>query len=61
MFSVQYFSYPNLKNENPSLLKTITKEKENEGIKNKTEKHDHEKILKSLKVDNEWYKKSIKV
>ena len=34
-----------------------------DGIKNlkyKTEKHDHENILKSLKIDNEYYKKKYK-
>ena len=28
--------------------------------KNQTEKHDHENILKSLKTDNEYYKKKYK-
>ena len=26
-------------------------------LKNQTEKHDHENILKSLKIDNEYYRK----
>ena len=29
-------------------------------LKYQTEKHDHEKILKSLKIDNEYYKKKYK-
>ena len=42
------------------MLKIKTRD---EGIKNQkyqTEKHDHENILKSLKVDNEYYKKKYK-
>ena len=53
-------SNANLKNENPSLLKTT----KDDGIKElnyKTEKHDLETILMSLKFDNNNYKKSIKV
>ena len=49
-------NYPDLKNE-PELLKIKT---QSDGIKNlkyTQEKHDHENILKSLKVDNEYYKK----
>ena len=37
-----------------------TKDDEIKGLKNKTEKHDNENILKSLKIDNEYYKKKYK-
>ena len=30
-------------------------------LKYQTGKHDHEKTLKSLKIDNEYYKKKIKI
>ena len=49
-------SYPDLKNE-PEILKIRTREDETKSLKNQTEKHDHENILKSLKADNEYYKK----
>ena len=49
-------SYPDLKNE-PELLKIKTRDDEIENLKYQTEKHDHENILKSLKIDNEYYKK----
>ena len=29
-------------------------------LKDQTEKHDHESMLKSLKIDNEYYKKKYK-
>ena len=29
----------------------------NKELRYKTEKHDHENIIKSLKIDNEYYKK----
>ena len=51
---------PNIKNE-PELLKIKTRD---DDIKNKKivqEKYDHENILKSLKIDNDYYKKNIKV
>ena len=50
-------TYPNLKNEDPALLKITTKDDQLKELHYKTEKHDHENILKSLKVDNEYYKK----
>ena len=46
-------TYPNLKNEDPTLLKTTTKDDQLKELQYKTEKHDHEKVLKSLKIDNE--------
>ena len=52
-------TYPNLNNE-PELLKIKTKDDQIKELHYKTEKHDHENILKSLKVDNEYYKKKYK-
>ena len=52
-------SDPNLNNE-PDLFKIKTKEDETKKSKYHTEKHDHENILKSLKNDNESYKKKYK-
>ena len=52
-------TYPDLKNE-PELLKIKTRADEIKNLKYQTEKHDYEKILKSLKVDNEYYKKKYK-
>ena len=52
-------TYPDLKNE-PELLKIKTRDDEIKNLKYQTEKHDHENILKSLKVDNEYYKKKNK-
>ena len=46
-------TYPNL-NIDPELLKIETKNDENKDLKYKTEKHDHENILKSLKIDTEY-------
>ena len=53
-------TYPDLKNE-PELLKIKTRDDEINNLKYQTEKHDHKNILKSLKIDNDYYKKSIKV
>ena len=52
-------TYPNLNNE-PELLKIKTKDDEIKNLKYRTEIHDHENILKSLKIDNEYYKKKYK-
>ena len=52
-------TYPDLKNE-PELLKIKTRDDEIKNLKCQTEKHDHENILKSPKVDNEYYKKKYK-
>ena len=52
-------NYPDLKNE-PELLKIKTRDDEIKNLKYQSEKHDHENILKSLKVDNEYYKKKYK-
>ena len=51
--------YPDIKNE-PELLKIKTRDDEIKALKYQTEKHDHENILKSLKSDNEKYKKIYK-
>ena len=59
-------NYPDLKKE-AELLKVKTKDDqirdlkyETENLKYQTEKHDYENILKSLKVDNDYYKKKYK-
>ena len=53
-------TYPIL-NIEPELLKIKTRDDEIKNLKYQTEKHDHENIFKSLKIDNENYKRSIKV
>ena len=52
-------TYPDLKSE-PELLKIKTKDHQLKELQYKTEKHDFENILKSLKNDNESYKKKYK-
>ena len=52
-------TYPDLKNE-PELMKTKTRDDEIKNLKYQKEKHDHENILKSLKNDNDYYKKKYK-
>ena len=42
-------TYPNL-NKEPELLKIKTRDDESKNLKYQTEKHHHEKILKSLKL-----------
>ena len=49
-------TYPDLKNE-PELLKIKTRDDEIKNLNYQHEKHDHENTLKSLKIDNENYKK----
>ena len=44
-------------NDDPELLKIETKDVEIKDLNNKTGKHDHEKILKSFKIDNEYHTK----
>ena len=46
-------THPNLNNE-PELLKMKTKDDEIKDLKHKTEKHDYENIIKSLKIDSEY-------
>ena len=53
-------TYPNLKSEYVELLKIKTRDDEIKNLKYQTEKYDHENILKSLKVDNDYYKKKYK-
>ena len=48
-------AHPNT-NGDPEVLKK-TKDDQLKELQNKTEKHDHENILKSPKIDNEDYKK----
>ena len=45
-------TYPNL-NKEPELLKIKTRDDETKNLKYPTEKHDHENILKSFKIDND--------
>ena len=52
-------NYPDLKND-VELLKIKTRDEEIKNLKYRTEKHDYDNILKSLKVDNEYYKKKYK-
>ena len=52
-------TYPDLKND-VELLKIKTKDDQLKELQYKTEKHDFENILKSLKNDNEYYKKKNK-
>ena len=51
--------YPNLIDE-PELLKIRTKDGEIKDLKYETEKHDYGNLLKSPKIDNEYYKKKYK-
>ena len=51
-------TYPELKKE-PELLKMKTRDDEIKNLKYQTEKHDHESILKSLEIDNDYYRKKI--
>ena len=50
-------TYPNLNNE-PELLKIKTRDDEIKNLKYQTEKHDHENLLKSVKIDNEYFTKN---
>ena len=52
-------TYSNITNDS-ELLKIKTRDDEIKNLKYQTEKHDHENILKSLKIDNEYYKKKYK-
>ena len=48
-------AYPN-KNGGAKLLKIKTKYDQLKEIQYKTENHDHENVLKSFKIDNEYCK-----
>ena len=52
-------TYPIL-NFEPELLKIKTRYDEIKKLKYQIEKHDHENILRSLKIDNEYYKEKLK-
>ena len=52
-------TYPKLNND-PEMLKIKTKDDEIKDLRYKTAKHDHENILKTLKLDLEFYKKKHK-
>ena len=52
--------YPNLKTDDVELLKIKTKDDQLKELQYKTEKHNFDNILKSLKNDNESYKKKYK-
>ena len=52
--------YPILKTDDVELLKITTKDDQLKKLQYKTEKHDFDNILKSLKIDNEYYKKKYK-
>ena len=52
-------TYPNL-NDEPEILKIKTRDVEIKNVKYQTEKHDHENLLKLLKIDNEYCKKKYK-
>ena len=52
-------TYPKINNE-PEILKIKTKDDQLKEHQYRTEKHDFEKVLKSLKVDNEYYRKKYK-
>ena len=49
-------TYPKINNE-PELLKMKTRDDDIKNLKYQTEKHDHENIIKALKIDNKEYKK----
>ena len=52
-------NYPNLKSE-PELLKIKTRDDEIKELRYQPAIHDHENIIKSLKIDNDYYKKKYK-
>ena len=52
-------TYPDLKND-VELLKIKTRDDQLKELQYKSERHDHENILKSLKSDNQYYMKKYK-
>ena len=52
-------TYPNSNNE-PGFLKIKTRDDAIKNLKYRSEKHNHQKILKCPKTDNEYYKKEYK-
>ena len=53
-------TYPNLNESEATLLKLKTRDDKIKNLKYQTEKHDHENILKSPRIDNQYYKKKYK-
>ena len=53
-------TYLNFNNDS-KLLKIKTKDDQLKELQYKTEKHDNDNKLKSLKIDNEFYKKKYKI
>ena len=53
-------TYPSWNNE-PELLKVKTRDDENRNLKYQKEKHDHESLLKSFQIDDEYYKKKCRI
>ena len=50
----------NFQDDIPSILKRKIRDDEIKNLKKQKEKHDYENILKSLKIDNEYYRKNYK-
>ena len=48
-------------NIDPELSKIKTRDDEIKNLSYQTKNYDHEKISKSLKIDDEYYKKIIKI
>ena len=44
-------------NNDPELFKVTTKDEQLKKVQIKTEKHDHENVLKSLRMNNEFFRK----
>ena len=53
-------TYPKFKTEDVELLKRKTRDDQLKELQYKMEKHDLEKILKSLEIENDYYKKKYK-
>ena len=52
-------THPNINNES-ELLKVKTRDDEIKYLKYQTKTHDHENLIKSLKIDNDYNKKKYK-
>ena len=52
-------TYPNIYNE-PELLKMKTRDDEIKNLKHQIKKHDLKNLIKSLKADNEYFRKKYK-
>ena len=53
-------TYPDLMKE-PKLLKMKTRDDQLKDLRYRSEKHDYENIIKSLKIDNEYFKNYIRI